>query len=443
MIWMLVLLVVLIALNAVFACAEIAFISVNDARVAKMAEEGDKRAKRVAALNSQPAKFLATIQVAITLSGFLNSALAADNFAEPLTEWLLGMGVPIPRSVLNTLAVVVITLVLSYLTLIFGELVPKRVAMRKADALALGMSGLISTLSRLCAPLVWLLSASTNGVLRLLGIDPNETDEDVSEEDIRMMVDAGGEKGAIDREEQTFIQNVFAFDDLTAGEIATHRTDVDLLWMDEDMAAWEQTIQATRHTRSPVCEDSADHIVGILNARDYFRLTDRSREAVLASAIQPAYFVPESVKADVLFRNMRREHCSLAVVLDEYGGMSGIVTLNDLVEQLVGDLEDDTPTQKVPPVEDLGDGVWRVQGSAELEDVETALGLSLPEGDYDTFSGLVFDALGQVPRDGTQMELSVGGLSIQVENIQEHQVQSALVWKLPAADAEQEQASAS
>ena len=443
MIWMLVLLVVLIALNAVFACAEIAFISVNDAKIARMAGEGNKRAKRVEALNSQPAKFLATIQVAITLSGFLNSALAADNFAEPLTEWLLGLGVPIPRSVLNTLAVVVITLVLSYLTLIFGELVPKRVAMRKADALALGMSGLISTLSRLCAPLVWLLSASTNGVLRLLGIDPNEADEEVSEEDIRMMVDAGGEKGAIDREEQTFIQNVFAFDDLTAGEIATHRTDVDLLWMDEDMAAWEQTIQATRHTRYPVCEDSADHIVGILNARDYFRLTDHSREAVLASAIQPAYFVPESVKADVLFRNMRREHCSLAVVLDEYGGMSGIVTLNDLVEQLVGDLEDDTPTQKVPPVEDLGDGVWRVQGSAELEDVETALGLSLPEGDYDTFSGLVFDALGQVPRDGTQMELSVGGLSIQVENIQEHQVQSALVWKLPAADAEQEQASAS
>ena len=432
MIWMLVLLVVLIALNAVFACAEIAFISVNDARVAKMAEEGDKRAKRVAALNSQPAKFLATIQVAITLSGFLNSALAADNFAEPLTEWLLGMGVPIPRSVLNTLAVVVITLVLSYLTLIFGELVPKRVAMRKADALALGMSGLISTLSRLCAPLVWLLSASTNGVLRLLGIDPNETDEDVSEEDIRMMVDAGGEKGAIDREEQTFIQNVFAFDDLTAGEIATHRTDVDLLWMDEDMDAWERTIQATRHTRYPVCEDSADHIVGILNARDYFRLADRSREAVLAAAIQPAYFVPESVKADVLFRNMRREHCSLAVVLDEYGGMSGIVTLNDLVEQLVGDLEDDnTPVQKAPPVVDLGNGTWRVQGYADLEDVEEALGIELPEEDYDTFTGLVFDALGQVPRDGSQLELETNGLAIQVEDIQEHQVASALVRKLP------------
>ena len=441
MIWMLVLLVVLIALNAVFACAEIAFISVNDARVGKMAEEGDKRAKRVAALNSQPAKFLATIQVAITLSGFLNSALAADNFAEPLTEWLLGMGVPIPRSVLNTLAVVVITLVLSYLTLIFGELVPKRVAMRKADALALGMSGLISTLSRLCAPLVWLLSASTNGVLRLLGIDPNETDEDVSEEDIRMMVDAGGEKGAIDREEQTFIQNVFAFDDLTAGEIATHRTDVDLLWMDEDMEAWEKTIQETRHSRYPVCEDSADHIVGILNARDYFRLPDHSRETVMASAIQPAYFVPESVKADVLFRNMRQARCSLAVVLDEYGGMSGIVTLNDLVEQLVGDLEDDnTPVEKAPPVEDLGGGTWRVQGSADLEDVAEALGVELPEGDYDTFSGLVFDALGQVPSDGSQLELTVGQLSIQVEDIQEHQVASALVRKLapPAPEDGQE-----
>ena len=440
---MLLLLVLLVALNAVFACAEIAFLSVNDARMAKMVEEGNKKAKRVVALNSQPAKFLATIQVAITLSGFLNSALAADNFAGPLTDWLIGLGVPIPRSVLNTLAVVVITLLLSYVTLIFGELVPKRVAMRKADSLALLMSGLISGLSRLCGPLVWLLSASTNGVLRLMGIDPNQADEEVSEEDIRMMVDAGGEKGAIDREEQTFIQNVFAFDDLTAGEIATHRTDVDLLWMDEDMDAWERTIQATRHTRYPVCEDSADHIVGILNARDYFRLADRSREAVLAAAIQPAYFVPESVKADVLFRNMRREHCSLAVVLDEYGGMSGIVTLNDLVEQLVGDLEDDTPTQKVPPVVEVGEGIWRVQGSAELDEVETALGISLPEEDYDTFSGLVFDALGQVPRDGTQVELTVDNLVIQVEDIQEHQVQSALIRKLPAADAEQEQASAS
>ena len=436
---MLLLLVLLVALNAVFACAEIAFLSVNDARMAKMVEEGNKKAKRVVALNSQPAKFLATIQVAITLSGFLNSALAADNFAGPLTDWLIGLGVPIPRSVLNTLAVVVITLLLSYVTLIFGELVPKRVAMRKADALALGMSGLISGLSRACAPLVWLLSASTNGVLRLLGIDPNQADEEVSEEDIRMMVDAGGEKGAIDKEEQTFIQNVFAFDDLTAGEIATHRTDVALLWMDEDMEAWEQTIQETRHSRYPVCEDSADHIVGILNARDYFRLAERSREAVMAAAIQPAYFVPESVKADVLFRNMRQAHCSMAVVLDEYGGMSGIVTLNDLVEQLVGDLEDDTPTQKIPPVEDLGDGTWRIQGSADLEDVEEALDVELPEGDYDTFSGLVFDALGQVPKDGSQLELTVGGLSIQVEDIQEHQVASALVRKLEPPTQEDEQ----
>ena len=432
MIGMLLLLVVLVALNAVFACAEIAFLSVNDARMSKMAEEGNKKARRVTALNSQPAKFLATIQVAITLSGFLNSALAADNFAGPLTDWLLGLGVPVPRSVLNTLAVVVITLLLSYVTLIFGELVPKRVAMRKADSLALLMSGLISGLSRLCGPLVWLLSASTNGVLRLMGIDPNQADEEVSEEDIRMMVDAGGEKGAIDKEEQTFIQNVFAFDDLTAGEIATHRTDVDLLWMDEDMTEWEKTIQETRHSRYPVCEDSADHIVGILNARDYFRLPDHSRETVMASAIQPAYFVPESVKADVLFRNMRREHCSLAVVLDEYGGMSGIVTLNDLVEQLVGDLEDDnTPVQKAPPVVDLGNGTWRVQGYADLEDVEEALGIELPEEDYDTFTGLVFDALGQVPRDGSQLELETNGLAIQVEDIQEHQVASALVRKLP------------
>ena len=269
---MILLQVLLIALNAVFACAEIAVISMNDSKLVKLAAEGDKRAVRLARLTSQPARFLATIQVAITLSGFLGSAFAAENFSDGLVNWLLGLGVPIPAATLDAVAVVVITLVLSYFTLIFGELVPKRVAMRKAEALALGMSALISGIAALFAPIVWFLTISTNAVLRLLGIDPNAEDETVSEEEIRMMVDAGSEKGAIDPEEKDFIQNVFEFDDLTAGEIATHRTEISLLWLEESMEEWEQTIHNSRHTRYPVCDDSADHIVGILNAKDYFRL---------------------------------------------------------------------------------------------------------------------------------------------------------------------------
>ena len=251
MLLMILIQVVLIALNAVFASAEIAVISMNDAKLAKMAAEGDRRAVRLARLTSQPARFLATIQVAITLSGFLGSAFAADNFSDGLVEWLMGFGLPIPAKTLDTIAVVLITFILSYFTLIFGELVPKRVAMRKAETLALAISGLISAIAKLFAPLVWFLTASTNFVLRLLGIDPNAEEEEVSEEEIRMMVDVGTEKGTIDHEEKALIQNVFEFDDLTAAEIATHRTDTAILWMDETMDEWKDTIYNSRHKLYP------------------------------------------------------------------------------------------------------------------------------------------------------------------------------------------------
>ena len=320
LIFMILLQVFLILLNAVFASAEIAVISINDAKLAKMAAAGDKRAIRLARLTSQPARFLATIQVAITLSGFLGSAFAAENFSDGLVDWLLGLGVQIPAATLDAVAVVIITLILSYFTLIFGELVPKRVAMRKAEVLALGISGLISAIAGLFAPVVWFLTASTNTVLRLLGIDPDAEDEAVSEEEIRMMVDVGSQKGTIDREEKQFIQNVFEFDDRTAGQIATHRTDLTILWTDESMDEWAATIHNSRFTHYPVCGESADDVVGILNAKDYFRLPEKSREMVMKQAVKPAYFVPDSVRADVLFRNMRNGSHPLAVVLDEYGG---------------------------------------------------------------------------------------------------------------------------
>ena len=435
MLGLIILQIVLIALNAIFACAEIAVLSINETKLERMAEQGDKRAKRLWRLTREPAKFLATIQVAITLSGFLGSAFAADSFSEPLVKWILSLGVKIPENTLDTIAVVVITLILSYFTLVFGELVPKRVAMKKAETLGLGISGLVNGISSVFKPIVWFLSVSTNGVLRLLGIDPNEADEQVNEEEILMMVDAGSEKGAIDEQEKEFIQNVFEFDDLTAEEIAVHRTEVTFLWMEDTMEEWVKTIHDSRHTLYPVCDGSPDNIVGILNAKDYFRLEERSRENVMAEAVKAPFFVPETIKADVLFRKMKKTRNVMAIVLDEYGGMVGIITLNDLIEQLVGDLGEDTAEEEAaePHVEQLDENTWAIVGNAELQDIEEALGVDIGLEEVETFTGLVFGELDMIPSDGPQdIELDFKGLHIHITRVEDHQIDYAIVTKLPA-----------
>lgn len=433
--------IVLIALNAIFACAEIAVLSISETKLERMAEDGNKKAKRLCKLTREPARFLATIQVAITLSGFLGSAFAADNFSEPLVDWVVSLGVGIPRATLDAVAVVVITLILSYFTLVFGELVPKRVAMKRSEQLALGISGLVSGISTVFKPIVWFLTVSTNAVLRLMGIDPNEAEEEVSEEEIRMMVDAGSEKGAIDEQEKEFIQNVFEFDDLTAAEIATHRTEVTFLWTEDDMDAWAKTIHDSRHTLYPVCDGSADRVVGILNAKDYFRLDSKSRESVMAEAVKEPYFVPATIKADVLLRNMRQSRNSLAVVLDEYGGVVGIVTLSDLIEQLVGDLNEESSQEQVsePHIEQMDEDTWTVIGNVELYDIEQALDVDIGLEEVDTFTGLVFNELGMVPGDGDQnIELDFKGLHIHIKRIEEHQIAHATLTKLPVAETENE-----
>lgn len=426
--WQIFLQVVLIALNAVFACAEIAVISMNDSRLAQLAAQGDKRAVRLARLTNQPAKFLATIQVAITLSGFLGSAFAADNFSGLLVDWLLSLGVSIPASTLSAISVILITLILSYFTLVFGELVPKRIAMKKAEKVALGISALVSFIAKLFSPIVWALTASTNLMLRLVGIDPNSEDEEVSEEEIRMMVDVGSEKGVIDREEKELIQNVFEFDDLTVDEFATHRTDVSLLWMDETMEEWEKTIHESRHTRYPICDETVDHVVGVLNVKDYFRLKDKSRENVWKHAVFPPYFIPESISADTLFKQMKQNRSHFAVVIDEYGGMTGIVTINDLLEQLVGDLEEeDVPEDEMDKLEQLDSNTWQISGGVSLDDVAEKLGISLPTEEYDTFGGFVFGSYGSIPGDGSELELDSYSLHIKVLEIRDHRVRKALV----------------
>lgn len=441
-IWLMLLFqVILIALNAVFASAEIAVISMNEPKLEKMAEDGDKRAKRLYKLTKEPARFLATIQVAITLAGFLGSAFAAENFSGPIVKWLVSLGVKIPESTLGVISVVITTIILSYFTLVFGELVPKRVAMRKTEEIALGISRTVSGISVAFAPVVWLLTKSTNLVLRLIGIDPNEDENDVSEEDIRVMVDSGAKNGSIDNSERDFIQNVFEFDDLTVGEICTHRTEVTLLWLEETDEEWEETIHQTCHNFYPVCDETVDNVVGVLYLKDYFRLDDHSREKVMKSAVKNPYFVPESVKADVLFRNMKAEHKSFAVVLDEYGGMRGIVTLYDLIERLVGKLGNDEQTinhREDPTIERLDSNTWRVSGSVPIDEIEKEVGVELPDDDFDTFSGLVFSELGSIPDDGSSFETDAYGLHIKVESVQDHQIESALICVIPKESDEDE-----
>jgi len=300
--WILILVqVVLIALNAVFACAEIAVLSVNERKMEKLSEEGNKSAGRIATFLKHPETFLSTIQVAITLSGFLGSAFAADNFAGSLTDWLTGLGVGLPRDVLSSISVIVITLILSYFTLIFGELVPKRLAMRKSESLSLTMSGFLQGISVVFRPLVWLLSVSTNAVLRLMGIDPNEEQEQAGEEEILLMVDSG----RIAPQEKQLIANVFDFNDLTLRELCTHRVDVDFLEQDDSLEEWEKIIHETRHSLYPVRGED-EEILGVLDTKDFFRMKAPDRQMVMAS-LKPALFMPETVKADNALALMKRK----------------------------------------------------------------------------------------------------------------------------------------
>lgn len=429
--WQLLLQLILIALNAVFACAEIATISMNDTKLEKMAASGNKKAVTLKKLTSQPARFLATIQVAITLSGFIGAAFASDNFADRLMMLIQKTGISVSESVLRPVCVVIITLLLSYLTLVFGELVPKRVGMKYAESLALNMAKMIRIVQTVFAPLVWLLNISTNAVLRLFGIDPNKEDDAVTEEEILMMTDAGAEKGTIDATENRIIKNVFAFDDLTAGQICTHRTDVTVLWEEDDLAVWRETLEQEPHSFYPVCGDRIDTIKGVLSTRDYFRTDSSSREAVYRDAVHAPFFVPESMKADILFELMRKRGAShFAVILDEYGGMSGILTMTDLLEEIVGDFDGD---EDEPVLMKLSDDTWTVPGLTPLTDVCEALNITLPSDEYDTFGGYVISKLGSIPDDNSKTKFDSDGLHIELQQVCNHRIELCKVVKLPKA----------
>lgn len=429
----LILLAVLILVNAFFAAAEIAVISLSEAKLRKQAEEGDKKAEKLLKLTQAPDNFLSAIQIAITLAGFLSSAFAADSFSDPLVNWLVekrGVTVLDPHA-LNNLMVVLITVVLSYFSLVLGELVPKRIAMKKTEGVARFTAGAVSAVAAVFRPVIWLLSKSTNGVLRLFGIDPRADQEDVSEDEIRMMVDLGEERGAIESSEKELIENIFEFNNTTAEDVMVHRTDMVMVWLQDTGEDVLNTILSSGRSRFPVYQEDADDIVGVLNTRDFLLSAQEEHPKSLAELMRPAYFVPESVRTDVLFRDMQSKKVHMAIVVDEYGGTSGLVTMEDLLEEIVGNIYDEFDPQEEKDIEEVEPGVWRVSGSCPLEQIAQALDMEFPEEEEsDTLGGLVFAQLSVIPEDGAQLEVDACGLRIRVRSFAERRVEWALVSRL-------------
>lgn len=434
-----------IALGAVFliicvllSCADSAFVAMNDKRMLELAAEGKKKAVRLAKIADKPDSFITGVRVALSMTRILGCGLFVAFFAPRLSSAWIKLGLEaVAAYVVATLCTAFCA---GFVFLILGDMLPSKVAARKAEGTALSMSGFIVFIAGLLRPFVAILNGISGLLSRLFGVNPRQIVEEDSEEEIKMMVDVGTQKGEIDTQEQEIIRNVFEFDDITVGELATHRTEIDFLDRQQSEEEWEETINSTRHSLYPVCEGSIDNVVGILNAKDYFRLKDKSRESVLENAVRPAYFVPETAYADVTLKQMRHNRRHFAIVLDEYGGTMGVITIIDLLERLVGDLDDEeTPQDEIekPDIEKLNDETYRIKGGVSLSEVSEALGVELPIEEFETFGGYLFAQYGSIPQDGSEIELDAGPLHVKVTLISEHRVEETVVSVIPEAKEEE------
>ena len=411
---------VLIAVNALFAATEIAVISLNETKVRRMAEGGDRKAAKMLRMVTEPTGFLSTIQICITLAGFLGSAFAADNFSDKLVNWLINdcevSGVS--PSALDTISVIIITLVLSYFTLVLGELVPKRIAMKRPEGIARAVSGLMIGMTTVLRPVIWLLTVSTNGVLRLCGIDPKDNAEEVSEEEIIMMLDEGEEAGSIESGEKELIKNVFSLNDTTAEDVMVHRSQVAFLKRDDARTTLLNEIAESGYSRFPVYGENIDDIVGILYAKTYLTAQSRGERCEMKDFLMPPRFVHASTHINRILLDMQREHAHMAVVVDDYGGVIGIITLEDILEELVGEIWDESD-EVIENIRERPDGSYDINGSTRLSDMCESVGCSI-DSNADTVGGWVRETLGGIPASGESFECS--GMLVTVEATDERRV---------------------
>ena len=427
MISQILILIILIGLNAFFAASEIAFISLNDNKIEKQAKEGNKKAKQIQKMLENPSKFLATIQIGITLAGFLSSAFASDSFASKLAP-LLNNLIPIGLGIWQTISIILITIILSFFTLIFGELVPKRLAMKNYEKIAFFSIGIIRAISIITAPFVKFLTFTTNAISKLFGVGEKE-EEIVTEEEIKMLVDQGEENGTIEEEEKELINNVFEFNDITASEIMTHRTDI--FAVDVNMSAGELLEKIIhdecKHSRIPVYDETIDEIVGVLYVKDLIRNISK-KTFKIKDLMKEAYFVSQNKLINELFKELQKNKKQMAIIVDEYGGTAGLITMEDILEEIFGDIYDEYDDIEAE-YEKIDDKTYILAGNMTIYDVNKILDSHIPEGDYDTLSGYIQELLGRIPDEEENPTIETDELTFKIEEYEDRRILKVKVCK--------------
>ena len=419
MISQLLVLVVLIGINAFFAATEIAFISLNETKISKKANEGDKKAKQIKKMLKDPSKFLATIQIGITLAGFLSSAFASEAFATRLAP-ILDKWFPLGISFWSSVSIVIVTLILSYFSLVFGELVPKRIAMKYSSKIANIAVGFIKILSVLTAPFVKFLTFSTNTISKIFGVSENE-EEVVTEEDIRDLVDVSEEKGAIEEDEKEMINNVFEFNDKVVSEVMKHRTEVFAMDINSDINELLAELDKNKYSRVPIFEDTIDNIKGLLYVKDLFKYVRSDKKIRIKEILRKAYFVSENKPINEVFKELQIRKVQLAIVVDEYGGTAGIITMEDIIEELVGNIFDEYDEEEIE-YEVIDDNTFRVNGNMTIFDFEKIVKVKIPEGDYDTISGYLIEQLGRIPNEKEKPLIETENATYKIEKYKDQRI---------------------
>ena len=413
-------LIILILLNAYFAATEIAFISLNDAKIEKNAKEGNKKAKQILKMLKTPSKFLATIQIGITLAGFLSSAFASDAFADKLAPILNNLIPSISLEVWRGISILLITIILSFFTLVFGELVPKRLAMKYYEKISYATIGVIRAISIITAPFVKLLTFSTNIVSKLFGVGEAE-EEVVTEEEIKMMIAEGEEKGTIERGEKQLLNNVFEFNDIIVSEIMTPRTDMYAIDINKNLREMLDEIDEFKYSRIPVYNESIDDIEGVLFVKDILKPLKDNEEIDIRKIIREPYFIPESKDIDELFKEMQQNKVQMAIVIDEYGGTAGLITMEDIIEELVGNIFDEYDEEELD-IKKIDENTYIVNGMITSYELKKKFDVELPEGDYETLSGYLLDKLGRIPEEDEHPVIEDENLTYRVEEIEDRRI---------------------
>ncbi|MBR3594506.1 MAG: HlyC/CorC family transporter [Clostridia bacterium] len=439
--WPLVLLFLLILVNAFFSMSEIAIISLNDTKLKKLAEDGHSGAKKVIKLTKSPAAFLSTIQIGVTLAGFLTSAAAADSFSVPLADWLWSRFYEsVTPAWMHDVSLVIVTCVISYFSLVLGELVPKQIAMQKGEAISYKVVGILLFVKKLMTPFIKILSLSTNAIVRLFGMDPNANAETVTEEEILMMVDAGEEKGVLEEQQKEMITNIFEFDDTTASDVMTHRTDLISVEINDDFAEILSKTIDSGYSRIPVYEEDPDNIKGIIYIKDLLPYVGKKIPADLRveNIMREAVFVPEFKRCGELFDEMTENRLQMVFITDEYGGVAGVVTLEDLLEEIVGNMQDEYDDEE-EEIEQVNETTFDIDGITDIEELEELLGLTFPNKSYDTVGGFILSELGRIPGEGEHPEIEYSGYLFRVEEVDERRIERVIVERLPSPEEEQEE----